>query len=209
MDTSHTDIHLNIKVYTHIPNLPLVWQSNFCKQNCGLMKEIPDSLIHTSTDSPLETRKKIPEIEMGFEPTTLRDQVGCSSRLSRGFKNSRSLLAEVSFLLRALDWRVRKKDLCRGSKLTVLSMCSGYLAAESSRDASFYVGSLNNSGINLKECARHSGPSHSPQTYHEACGLKSPVQGWRLDNSEFRPMAVVSFFPNTAKKKKKTSAVRE
>ena len=35
-------------------------------------------------------------------------------------------------------------------------MCSGYLATESSCDASCCVGSLNNSGITVKECAGHS-----------------------------------------------------
>ena len=35
-------------------------------------------------------------------------------------------------------------------------VCGGYLAAESSRDASCCVGSLNNSGITVKECTRDS-----------------------------------------------------
>ena len=39
------------------------------------------------------------------------------------------------------------------------------------------------------------GSSHSQQTCHGVCGLKSAVQGCgrRLDQSEFRPMAEVSF----------------
>ena len=48
-------------------------------------------------------------------------------------------------------------DLCHGSKLAVLSMRGGYLATESSRDNSCFVGSLNNNGITVKECARQSG----------------------------------------------------
>ena len=38
------------------------------------------------------------------------------------------------------------------------------------------------------------GSSHSQQTYHGACSLKSAVRGCgrRLDQSEFRPMAEVS-----------------
>ena len=48
-------------------------------------------------------------------------------------------------------------DLCHGVKLTVLSMHGSYLATESSRDTSCCVGSLNNSGNTVKECAGHSG----------------------------------------------------
>ena len=49
------------------------------------------------------------------------------------------------------------KETCHGSKLTMLSTHGGCLATESSRDTSCYVGSLNNSGITVKECAGHSG----------------------------------------------------
>ena len=49
-----------------------------------------------------------------------------------------------------------KRHLCHGSKLTVLSMRGGYLATESSRDASCCAGSLNISGIIGKECVGHS-----------------------------------------------------
>ena len=86
----------------------------------------------------------------------------------------------------------------------MLSIRGGYLAIESSRDASCCVGSLNNSGITVKECAGHTaGSSHSQQTYHGACGLKSAVQGRgrRFDQSESRPMAEVSF-PVQRKKKR-------
>ena len=44
-----------------------------------------------------------------------------------------------------------------GSKLTVLSMCGGYLTTESSRDTSCRVGSRNKSGLTVKECVGHSG----------------------------------------------------
>ena len=75
-------------------------------------------------------------------------------------------------------------------------MRGGYLATESSRDTSCRMGSLKNSGITVKECAGHTASSsHSQQTHHGACGLKSAVRGCgrRLDQSEFRPMAGVSF----------------
>ena len=83
-------------------------------------------------------------------------------------------------------------------------MRGGYLATESWRDASCCVGSLNNSGITVKECAGHTAcSSHSQQTYRGACGLKSAVQGRgrRFDQSESRPMAEVSF-PVQRKKKR-------
>ena len=90
------------------------------------------------------------------------------------FPASRGL---VSFAF-AFAWLTStgKSVLCHRSKLTVLSIRGGYLAIESSRDASCCVGSLNNSGITVKECAGHTaGSSHSQQTYHGACGLKSAV----------------------------------
>ena len=70
---------------------------------------------------------------------------------------SGSLLADISFLCVAWADEYRKRDLNHGSTLAVLSMCGGYVATESSRDASCCVGSVNNSGITVKECARHSG----------------------------------------------------
>ena len=90
----------------------------------------------------------------------------------------------------------------------MLSMCGGYLATESgylateslatesSHDTSCCVGSLNKSGITVKECSGHSGLKlqYSQQTYHGACGLKSSVQGcvlW-LDQSGFQCIAEVS-----------------
>ena len=50
-----------------------------------------------------------------------------------------------------------KRDLCHWSKFAVLSMHGGYLATESSRDTSCCVGSLNNSGSTVKECAGQRG----------------------------------------------------
>ena len=45
--------------------------------------------------------------------------------------------------------------------------------------------------------------SHSQQTYHEACSLKSPTQGCgrRLDQSEFRHTAELSFYVKRKKKR--------
>ena len=62
---------------------------------------------------------------------------------------------------------------------------------------SCFVGSLYNCRFTVKECkgpVHVAGSSHSQQTYHGACSLKSAVQGRgrRLDQSEYRPMAEVS-----------------
>ena len=69
-----------------------------------------------------------------------------------------SLLAEVSFLFAFVGLTIDgRRHLCRGSKLNMLSTRGGYLATESSRDTSCCVDSLNNSGITVMQCARHSG----------------------------------------------------
>ena len=90
-------------------------------------------------------------------------------------------------------------------------MRGGYIAPEFLRDTSCCVGSVYNSGgINVKECAGYSKLKflYSQQTYHRACGLKSTISGCgrRLDQSEFRPMAEVSFpvfvSPANAKEKR-------
>ena len=63
-----------------------------------------------------------------------------------------TLLAEASFQLYSLNWRAReKRDLCPGSKQTVLSMRYSYLATEPS-----CAGSLNGSRVTVNECARDS-----------------------------------------------------
>ena len=66
-----------------------------------------------------------------------------------------------------------RTNLCHRSKFTVLSMHGGYLATESLRHNSCRVGSLNNSGITVKECV---GPS----------GLKSH-HAWGMRFEECRP----------------------
>ena len=68
------------------------------------------------------------------------------------------------------------------------------LATESLRHTLCCVGSLDNSGITVKECGRHSGLNSLSANISWGCGLKSAVQGCgrRLDQSEFRPMAEVS-----------------
>ena len=73
-------------------------------------------------------------------------------------------------------------------------MRGGYLATESSRDTPCQVGSLNNSGITVRNAQDTVGSSHNQQTYHGVVCLKSAVQGCgrRLDQSKFRPMAEVS-----------------
>ena len=45
----------------------------------------------------------------------------------------------------------RKRDVCPGSKRTVLSIGHGYLATELLRDAFGYAGSLNDSGVTVNE----------------------------------------------------------
>ena len=74
-------------------------------------------------------------------------------------------------------------------------MHGGYLATESLRHTSCCVGSLNNSGITLKECVGHSGLKSQSANISWGCGLKSAVQGCgrRLGQSEFGPMAEFSF----------------
>ena len=98
-------------------------------------------------------------------------------RLAKARPLNYSFLAEFSFLLRSRADEYGKRDLPPGSKLTVLSMRGGYLASEPSRDTSFCVGSLNNSGITVKECAEHR-------------GLKSPSANisWGIRFEECRPM---------------------
>ena len=61
-----------------------------------------------------------------------------------------------SFCVRWID-KYGRRHLCHGSKFTVLSMHGGYLAAEFVSHTSCCVGSLNNSGITVKECVGHSG----------------------------------------------------
>ena len=52
-------------------------------------------------------------------------------------------------------------------------MRGGYLATESSHDTSCCMGSVNNSGITVKDARDTAGSSHSQQTWRGACGLKS------------------------------------
>ena len=105
-----------------------------------------------------------------------------------------------------------KRDFCHGSKLIVLSMRVGYLATESSRDTSCCVGSLKNSRITVT-CGRQRFQVTFSKHFG-ACALKSAVQdcGRWLDQTDFRPMAELSFpvlvSPANAKGKE-TSASRE
>ena len=63
-----------------------------------------------------------------------------------------SLLAEAFFsIVFAELTSTRKRDLCPGSKRTVLSMRHGYLTTEPSRDAFRYVGPLNDSRVTANE----------------------------------------------------------
>ena len=73
------------------------------------------------------------------------------------------LLAEISFLLFSLGWRVLEKRRllsvethCVEHVRPCTTMCGSYLATESSCDTSCCAGSRNNSGITIKECAGHS-----------------------------------------------------
>ena len=57
-----------------------------------------------------------------------------------------SLLSEISICIHLAD-KYRKRNLCHGLKLAVLSMRGGYLVTKSSCDIFCCVGSLTNSGI--------------------------------------------------------------
>lgn len=72
----------------------------------------------------------------------------------------------------------KKKSLCHGSKLNVLSRRGGFLATESSRDASCCVCSLN-SGITATECAGHTQRAQVTASKHITghADLKSAIQG--------------------------------
>ena len=86
----------------------------------------------------------------------------------------------------------RKRDLCPGSKQTVLSMHHGYLATEPS---SYYAGSINYSGVTVNECARNSGLKSWPANNTGSMRFVSAVHdfGRRLNQSPFRPRPQVSF----------------
>ena len=86
----------------------------------------------------------------------------------------------------------------------MLSVRGDYLATESSCDTSCCVGSLNTSGITLKECVGHSGlklqsANISLGMRFEECRPRFADGG--LDHSEFRLMAEVSS-PVQRKKKR-------
>ena len=89
----------------------------------------------------------------------------------------------------------RKRDLCPGSKRTVLSMRHGYLATEPSRDAFSYAGSLNDSGVTVNKCARGSGLKSRSSNNTGSMRFVSVVHdyGRRLNQSPFRPRAEDSF----------------
>ena len=89
----------------------------------------------------------------------------------------------------------RKRDLCPGSKRTVLSMRHGYLATEPSRDALNYAGSLNDSGVTVNKCARDSRLKSRSVNNTGSMRFVSAVHdfGRRLNQSPFRPRAEVSF----------------
>ena len=59
----------------------------------------------------------------------------------------------------------------------------------------YNVGSINDSGISVKKCARCNGSSCGQRSKHGVCVLNRAVQDCRrrLNQSHFRPMAEVSF----------------
>ena len=89
----------------------------------------------------------------------------------------------------------RKRDLCPGSKRTVLSMRHGYLATEPSRGTCYYAGSLNDRGVTVNECARDRGLKSRSANNTGSMRFVSVVHdyGRRLNQSPFRPGAEVSF----------------
>ena len=61
----------------------------------------------------------------------------------------------------------------------------------------YYAGSLNDSGITVKNARDTVGSSHGQQTIQGACVSETAVHdhGRRLNQREFRPMAEVPFRP--------------
>ena len=74
----------------------------------------------------------------------------------------------------------------------------------------YNVGAINDSGINVKKCARRNGSSCGQVTSWGACVLNRAVQGrgWWLNQSHFRSMAEVSFLL-LANSRKRASTSRE
>ena len=72
------------------------------------------------------------------------------------------------------------------------------------------MGSISDSGISVKRCARCNGSSCGQRSKQRVCVLNRAVQdcGRRLNQSHFRPMAEVSFLPS-ANRRKRASASRE
>ena len=66
-----------------------------------------------------------------------------------------------------------------------------------SRTACYYAGSLNDSGITVKECARYSGLKSLSANNTGSMRFETAVHdhGRRLNQREFRPMAEVAFRP--------------
>ena len=111
--------------------------------------------------------------------------------LRQKFPASRGLFSVVFAELTG----ARKRDLCPGSKRTVLSMRHGYLATEPSRHALNYAGSLNDSGVTVNKCARDSRLKSRSVNNTGSMRFVSAVHdfGRPLNQSPFRPRAEVSF----------------
>ena len=91
----------------------------------------------------------------------------------------------------------RKRDLCPGSKWTVLSMRHGYIATKPSRDVFSYTGSLNESGVTVNECARDSGLESQSRSANNTGSMRfvSVVHdyGRRVNQRSCRSRTEVSF----------------
>ena len=122
------------------------------------------------------------------------------SKFSRHFFNQ-SEVKPKPIVARACTF---SRLLCRLRVITLSFDCFTGLSPSFLIGQSNYFGfgfttlRCNNSRITVKEYTGHSGlksQSANISTYHGACGLKRAFQGCgqRLDHSEFRPMAEVSF----------------
>ena len=99
-------------------------------------------------------------------------------------------------LLYSLNWTdSRKRDLCPGSRWTILSIHHGYLVTKLSCGAFSYVGSLNDSRVTVNECVGDNGLKSQSANNTGSMHFVSVVHdyGQQLNQSLFSPRAVVSF----------------
>ena len=117
----------------------------------------------------------------------------CSQTRISNYPASRGLFSIVFAELTGM----RQRDLCLGSKRTVLSMRHGYLSIEPSRDAFSYADSLNDNGVTANKCARGSGLKSQSANNTGSMRFVSTVHdfGQQLNQSLFDPARAEVSFP--------------